>query len=193
MKKVLFLLATALAVTLVAATTALAQEPQQATIYPDGVYDADGGFLDADANTPGQQISQGFDYSVFLGWVAANRGLARTAPRIVDTSVAVLRDGELYEKIARAQARHYWTGVLTRVDWATPFNPRMGTRVWSQTWLGPIGVLPTGHYIVTLTSTQRHTTTDLLAMEYGERLHHPTIYKPPAADFEYSVAFDVVG
>ena len=192
MKRVLFLLVAALALSLVAATPALAQEPPQAVIYADGVYTDALDWIDVDPDLAGQQIPQGYDYSVFLGWFAANRGLTLSAPTIMDTSVSVYQNGSLYREITSAEARHYWTGVLNPFAWATPFNPKMGTGVWGQEWFGPLGVLPVGHYVMTLTSTQRHTTTDLVAMEYGQRMRSPIIYKPPAADFDYTTTFDVV-
>jgi len=197
MKRVLFLLVAALALSLVAATPALAQEPPQAVIYADGVYtDAlPPIWIDVDTDLEGQQIPDTYTFSVFMGWFAANRGLTLSAPTIMDTSVSVLRNGSLYRVITASEARRYWTGVLNPVpvDWRlTPFNPKMGTGVWGQEWFGPLGVLPVGHYDVTLTSTLRHTTTDLCGWEDGQR--SPIMFKPggPFGTFSYTTSFDVV-
>ena len=197
MKRVLFLLVAALALSLVAATPALAQEPPQAVIYADGVFTDDLVPVPIDVGPEaGQQIPDTYTFSVFVGVFAANRGLALTARQYSDTSVAVLllngSNGSLYREITSAEARRYWTGVLNPIDWATPFNPKMGTGVWAQAWFGPLGVLPVGHYDVTLTSTLRHTTTDLIGYEDGQR--SPIMFKPggPFGTFSYTTSFDVV-
>ena len=194
MKRVLFLLVAALALSLVAATPALAQEPPQAVIYANGVFTDAGVWIDVDPLLAGQQIPDTYTFSVFVGVFAANRGLALTAWQTSDTSVAVLRNGSPYGdgEITASEARRYWTGVLNPIDWATPFNPKMGTGVWGQEWFGPLGVLPVGHYDVTLTSTLRHTTTDLIGYEDGQR--SPIMFKPggPFGTFSYTTSFDVV-
>ena len=192
MKRVLFLLVAALALSLVAATPALAQEPPQAVIYANGVFTDAGVWIDVDPVLDGQQIPDTYTFSVFMGVFAANRGLALTAWQPADTSVAVLHNGSPDGGITASEARRYWTGVLQQVDWASPFNPKMGTGVWGQEWFGPLGVLPVGHYDVTLTSTLRHTTTDLCGWEDGQR--SPIMFKPggPFGTFSYTTSFDVV-
>ena len=188
MKRITFIVALVLLLSLAVVGPALASAPLPAEPplaantavlwYPyDGSwYEFPGGTLaSAVFHDVGDPISHDYGLAVGSGWLTMTLGRANSVPNYLQYQVKV--DGVV--KTSFAQSRAFWTGAFRESFDPTfaPFNAKIGAGLWANWLFMPLKTPAPDTYALDVTERLTHTTTDML-VSVGEPSRHPIMYKP---------------
>jgi hypothetical protein len=178
MKKLLLVVALAVVLVGLLATTAFAQPPLQDGVY---IWIYDGSWFQVTGGQLGDTqfyptpIPADQPYWLFTAWGGYGRGrIQSVANAIVET--LSLNGTPVVSTAAESKALWTMPSPSALLGEFTPFNPRMRIGGWVAAWLYPITTLAPGTYEVTGAETYTHPITDLAFLAEN----HPGPYIFPA-------------